>query len=80
MKNAISAAEANRQFSAVLRMVTRGASVVVTSHGKPVAQIIPYDDKAQTKARARTALFARLKKEPAMNVGRWTRDELYDPS
>lgn len=28
--------------------------------------------------KARSALFARLRKERAVDVGRWTRDELYD--
>jgi hypothetical protein len=27
---------------------------------------------------ARRALFERLDQQPAMNVGPWTRDELYD--
>ena len=37
----VTAAEANRQFSAVLREVAQGESVLVTSRGKPVATIMP---------------------------------------
>ena len=37
------AAEANRNFSRVLREVTEGRSYLVTSHGRPVARIVPAD-------------------------------------
>ena len=37
MDKAVSAADANRRFSELLRTVKKGQSVVVTSHGKPVA-------------------------------------------
>ncbi len=78
MDQSVSAADANRQFSELLRTVKKGRSVVVTSHGKPVARISPVveDDLAATGAR--TALFTRLRKERVGKAGRWTRDELYD--
>src|ERR1700736_5359543 len=41
MIKAVSAADANRRFSELLRTVKKGRSVVVTSHGKPVARISP---------------------------------------
>jgi prevent-host-death family protein len=75
---AVSAADANRRFSELLRTVKKGRSVIVTSHGKPVAKITPVVDDERATAAARSALFARLKREPAVNAGRWTRDELYD--
>lgn len=74
----VSAADANRRFSELLRIVTKGQSVVVTSHGKPVATISPFIEDGRAKEGARSALFARLRKERAVNSGRWTRDELYD--
>ena len=78
MDKAISAADANRRFSELLRTVQKGRSVIVTSHGKPVARITPVvgDDRAAEGARA--ALFARLKREQAVKSGSWTRDELYN--
>jgi len=78
MDKAISAAAANCRFSELLRIVKKSGSVVVTSHGKPVARITPVveDDRAAEGARA--VLFARLRTERAVNAGRWTRDELYD--
>ena len=78
MNNVVSAADANRRFSALLRTVKRGRSVVVTSHGKPVAKISPMAEDDRTAASARSALFARLRRERVVNAGRWTRDELYD--
>jgi hypothetical protein len=32
----------------------------------------------RTSEGVRTALLDRLRAEPVMNVGRWTRDELYE--
>jgi prevent-host-death family protein len=78
MDKIVSAAEANREFSSLLRGVREGQTYVVTSHGKPVARIIPAGDQEPTLLRAREALLARLEKEPIVDVGRWTRAELYE--
>ena len=51
---------------------------MVTSHGRPVARIVPFDVKDDVSATARAALFERLKLAPARAAGRWTRDELYE--
>ena len=74
----VSAADANRRFSELLRTVKKGGSVVVTSHGRPVAKISPVVEDNRAADGARAALFARLRRERAVNTGRWTRDELYD--
>ena len=78
MNEAISAADANRRFSELLRTVKTGRSVIVTSHGKPVAKISPVMEDDRAMEGARSALFARLRRERVVNAGRWTRDELYD--
>jgi prevent-host-death family protein len=78
MGKSVSAADANRRFSALLRTVRKGRSVVVTSHRKPVAKIIPVVDDERAAERARSTLLARLRSERVVNAGRWTRDELYD--
>jgi len=80
MNNSISAADANRRFSELLRTVKRGGSVVVTSHGKPVAKITPLAEDERAVKKARSALFARLRRERAVDAGRWTRGQLYDDS
>ena len=76
--SAISAASANRDFSKLLRGVRDGRSYVITSHGNPVARIVPVDALDPVRAAARRVLFKRLTKLPAISAGRWTRDELYE--
>ena len=77
MEKAITAAEANRKFSEVLRGVKAGRSYIVTSHGHPVARIAPVSKQADAE-RARAALLKRLRAQKAIDIGPWTRDELYD--
>jgi prevent-host-death family protein len=76
MEKAISAAEANRKFSQVLREVREGSSYVVTSHGKPVARIAPVHDNRSEGAKH--ALLRRLRSQRVLNIGHWDRDELYE--
>ena len=76
MEKAISAAEANRRFSQVLREVREGHSYVVTSHGKPVARIAPAIEAHSEDAKKR--LIRHLRAQPTRKIGRWTRDELYE--
>lgn len=78
MDEAVSAADANRKFSMILRGVRDGQSYVVTSHGRPVARIVPATKSEAVVAGARTALLSRLESQPVANAGRWTRDELYE--
>ena len=78
MDRAITAADANRKFSSILRTVRGGKSYVVTVHGKPVAKILPVSENERERTVARASLLARLETQPVMNVGRWTRDELHD--
>jgi prevent-host-death family protein len=74
----ITAAEANRTFSALLRRIRAGRTVVITSHGRPVARMVPITEGDELTAAARTTLFKRLRGTTAKAVPRWTRDELYD--
>jgi prevent-host-death family protein len=78
MEKAISAADANRKFSQVLRDVREGQSYVVTSHGKAVARISPFKEDRATAGRARASLLTRLRSERVVKIGRWKRDELYE--
>ncbi|HET7619730.1 MAG TPA: type II toxin-antitoxin system prevent-host-death family antitoxin [Vicinamibacterales bacterium] len=74
----ISAADANRQFSAVLRQVREGRTFTVTSHDRPVARIVPVRAEANVTAAARAALFRRLRGAKVQPVGRWRREDLYE--
>lgn len=77
----VSAADANRHFSELLREVARGARITVTSRGKPVATISGADSvSAKRRDAAKRDLLARLLATPVA-AGRkrgWTRDDLYD--
>ena len=76
MQKDISAAKANRKFSALLRGVREGQRYVVTSHGRPVARIEPVEE--QRNGNAKNALLARLEAQPVRRIGRWKRVDLYD--
>ena len=76
MEKAISASDANRRFSQVLREVREGRTYVVTSHGRPVARISPALEQDRSKAKAE--LLAHLAVQPIRRVGGWKRDDLYD--
>lgn len=76
----ISAAEANRQFSSLLRQVSQGESVTVLSHGRPVAVISPAVDRASDADRsgAKARLLERLGRQSTLGARDWSRDELYE--
>jgi prevent-host-death family protein len=78
MEKAVSAADANREFSKLLRTVREGHSYVVTSHGKAVARVVPVPKNHGIMREARTALVKRLRSEPVVRAGRWSREELYE--
>jgi prevent-host-death family protein len=77
-EKSISAAEASRNFSRLLEDVRQGESFVVTRHGKPVAKIEPMEVSSRAESAARKELLDRLRHQRAMDVGSWTREELYD--
>jgi prevent-host-death family protein len=76
----VSAAEANRSFSKLLGGINKGEQYTITSHGKPVAQLLPIDtsDEEGRKELARLRLFEALEARPVLNLPRFTRDEIYD--
>jgi len=78
MSAAVAAADANRMFSTLLRRARAGHTVVITSHGKPVARLVPVREGDEVTRAARAALFSRLRATRATKVRRWTRDELYE--
>jgi prevent-host-death family protein len=78
MEKAVSAADANRKFSKLLRSVREGHSYIVTSHGRAVAKIVPVSKHGSVTRGARNALVKRLRSEPVVDVGRWSRGELYE--
>ena len=78
MEKAVSAADANRNFSKLLREVREGRSYVVTAHGRAVARIVPVKNNDRLARGARAALLKRLRSERVVNIGKWTREDLYE--
>lgn len=78
MDEIVTAAEANRDFSRLLRGVREGRSFTITSHGRPVAKMGPVDIGQDDRSAAKQRLLARLRSQTPLNVGRPTRDEAYD--
>jgi prevent-host-death family protein len=75
----VTASEANRRFSELLGAIKKGDAFLVTSHGEPIATLAPVDEKSRAdRLAARERLFARLARQSALNLPRWTRDELYE--
>lgn len=74
----ISAADANRHFSRVLREVSQGEHVTVMSRGRPVATIAPVRGSGGERQAAKRMLLERLRQQPAVGARDWTRDELYE--
>jgi prevent-host-death family protein len=76
----VSAAEANRSFSKLLGSVDKGEEFLITSHGRPVAKLVPalHDSVLEAKELARKRLFEYLESQPIRNLPRVTRDEIYD--
>jgi len=75
----VSATEANRNFSKVLREVEGGARVTITKDGKPVAVLAPADaPDAAGRAQARQRMMALLREGlPLGFSGGVDRDELH---
>jgi prevent-host-death family protein len=80
MEKIVSAAEANRNFSQLLRTVRAGEVYIVTSHGRPVAKIMPVNAGESSVKKARASLLKRLRSERVATIGPWRRDELYEES
>ncbi|HVA62508.1 MAG TPA: type II toxin-antitoxin system prevent-host-death family antitoxin [Terriglobales bacterium] len=77
----ITATEANRTFSQILRGVRQGNRYIITSRGEPVAELGAPGPSAAEVARRRAAweeLEKRLESQPAMNLPRITRDEMHE--
>lgn len=81
MERTISATDANREFSRLLGEVAAGQTFVVTSHGKPVARLVPLQadvsDRAE-RARKMRELLDQMARLPLRHAGRITRDDGYE--
>ena len=78
MDRHITASEANRWFSRLLREVREGHSYVITSHGRPVARLAPPERDVQMLRERKEAYLAELRDRPTLGIPLWSREELYD--
>ena len=76
----ITAANANRGFSNMLREVSKGEEITILSRGKPVAKITSVNSEALQKKAMKTLLLSRLKGQDITGARNWIRDELYNDS
>jgi prevent-host-death family protein len=74
----VTASAANRNFSGVLRRVAAGEEIVVTSHGQPVAKIVPVGAESERRRKAWEKLLVRLSRQRKIRVANWTREEIYE--
>ena len=77
----VTATEANRSLSRLLREVAGGKRVVITSHGRKVAVMSPAEEQGPTPEQ-RLAALEKLKQrwstQEHITIGPWTREELYE--
>jgi prevent-host-death family protein len=73
----VTAAEANRGFSRLLREVGKGEEIVILSRGTPVAKLTPANAEAFKKNNMKRVLLSRLRAQRATGSRNWTREELY---
>jgi len=80
MTKVVTAAEANRQFSSLMREVADGETVIVTSHGRDAIKMVPVTVDAEDGLRiaAMDRLVEHLKTLPRQPGITWTRAELYE--
>ena len=79
----VPAAEANRQFSKLLRSARAGARITITSHGEPVAVLGPVGPHAKSdENERRRAVLEDLEKHwatsPIITIGAFDMDSLYN--
>ena len=74
----ITAGDANRHFSTLLRKVATGEVITVLSRGKPVATIAPARSGSEEREAAKLNLLERLHQQSPSGARDWTRDELYE--
>ena len=81
MVKTVSAAQANREFSKLMKLVEGGEEVVVTSRGKPKVKIVRAENPdlaAEQRRKAFDELTELLRSRPTLNLPRLTRDDFYD--
>lgn len=74
----MTATKANRNFPELLRKVESGHTIQITSHGHPVAYVIPASEYHRQRSDAHQRLLDFFAQRPGRPIVAWTRDELYE--
>ncbi|MBE0501813.1 MAG: type II toxin-antitoxin system prevent-host-death family antitoxin [Desulfuromonadales bacterium] len=74
----ITATEANRHFSEILKEASEGEEIQIEWRGKLIAKLTPARKVDKSQLSARQGLFERLRKSEPVVIGDWTREGLYD--
>ncbi|NUB00222.1 type II toxin-antitoxin system prevent-host-death family antitoxin [Azospirillum melinis] len=80
MPRLISAADARRQFSTILKQAASGRTVIITERGQPVARLEPYGTPAASgdASSAWNRLFQTLDEGMHLDIRSLDRTSLYD--
>lgn len=74
----ITATEANRHFSEILKKASKGEEIQIESRGQLIAELTSARKVEKFQLSARQRLFERLRKNETVVVGDWAREDLYD--
>jgi prevent-host-death family protein len=75
----VSVKEAKAKLTELLRKVEAGERIVLTRHGKPVADLVPHGDTAEEKPMSVMERYEAWHKEhPSKNIG-WVAPDFDDP-
>ena len=87
MSITISARDANQKFAEMLGKAVAGETVIITKHGQPVAQLMPYRPEAVSPERkaAWDRLLASMERGVPIGISpqaaravTWTRDDAHE--
>jgi prevent-host-death family protein len=79
MVRTVTVTQAHQNLSRLLRDVSSGQEVVVTSRGKPVARLVQIDaPEGAERSRRFDQALEQLDRLPPVTIGAWSRDELYN--
>ena len=76
----VSAREANQSFSKLLGEAAGGKEVVITKRGKPVARLVPVENRGSDEERQRAIerMVKRMRRGIDLGGRPFTRDEMHE--
>ena len=78
MLKTITATDANRRFSEILRLIDEGETFIVTTHGRPRIRMERVSEDILEREAAKERLLERLSSQEGYEIRPWNRKELYE--